>query len=155
MSCPLVWTTKRRLKQSRMRRRCKPVVLLDHTEDVFSDENQVFTPLTANGMFLMNAFQHLRGVWPMAIFSTRHKTRIKLPSDATMTNLLLININAKSSHCTCRLQVVLDLIVLVIPADVRMCNQSQAISFDRTGAESDTTATLTAGAQFRIRYSRD
>lgn len=57
----------------------------------------------------MDAFQHSRGVWFMAIFSTTHKTRIKPPSDATMTNLLLININAKSNDCTYGRQGVLDL----------------------------------------------
>ena len=40
------------------------------------------------------------------------------PSDAIMTNLILININAKSSDCTYRSQVVLELILVLNPADV-------------------------------------
>lgn len=81
----------------------------------------------------------------MAIFSTTHKTRILPPSDATMTNFLLINIKAKSSHCAYGCQVVLDLHPISWnPADVQVCNQSQATSFDTTGAESDTTLNIDA-----------
>lgn len=46
-------------------------------------------------MVMMNAFQHLRGVWFKGNLS--HYTRLasNLPSDSAMTNLLLINVSAK------------------------------------------------------------